>query len=502
MNSQINIKTTCRTCMQSTEDGRQIFADFEDTTIASVLAECTAVQIINDESLPNQICNKCFTELSGYVEFIKRARETDKQLRKLLKKPFDNDKRELSVVLTDILKQEQRIKSEEEISDIDHNESVAEDSVLPASKSFYMMVELNSPKKATRSRKIGRKAKPKPEPEPDILDEIEQRTFAKIEIPPGHSVCCGCFQSFASMEDLLQHGSTSHSKNRPINTIKEHVCKICFRRYLTQRAITEHRDKIQQMVIYECSICQMRYTQANKRRLHAHNHDKQAQFLSEEAKAQLGKICCAVTCNESFPTEELLIQHARTAHKFNAIEAKMNFSEERPIGCDICHKHFSTEQGLEQHRIRKYLPRKHQCSICGEKFLAPSAVVEHELTHRNEKDVQCQVCPKRFYTAKQLREHMRKHFAPPKFVCSLCGKAFKQSNTLNAHMLAHEGKLPYVCDVCNKAFRVKNKLQYHMRTHTGERPYPCRYCEAAFAESTNRMRHELIHLKEKNLHQE
>ncbi|XP_058453644.1 zinc finger protein OZF-like [Malaya genurostris] len=494
MASSVNIETTCRICMQSTIDGRSIFGDFEDTTIACVVEECTAVKIFKDESLPHKICNQCFEELSCYVNFIKKARQADKTLRKQLKTTFGNDNMELAIVLTDIFKQD--FKSERVESDSDHFEPAA-DADTNTDNSFYMMVELgSSPQKERKKR--GRKAQPKPEPEPDILDEIEQRTFERVAIPQGDFVCCGCFQNFATLDDLQQHGATAHSKNRPVNTIKEHVCKICFRRYFTQKAIAEHRDKIQRMIVYECKVCQMRYTQPNKRRVHAHNHDKNDKILSEEARAALGKLCCAIGCNDSFSTDELLIQHAQIAHKFNAIEAQMKYSPERPIGCDICHKHFPTEQALEHHRIRKYLPRKHQCSMCGEKFMSPGSLVHHELIHQNERNVECQICPKRFYTMKQLKDHLRKHLAPSKFICARCGKAFKQRNSLNAHMLAHDGKLPYVCEVCNKAFRVKNKLQYHMRTHTGERPYPCRYCEAAFAESTNRMRHELIHFKEKN----
>ncbi|XP_053692565.1 zinc finger protein ZFP2-like [Sabethes cyaneus] len=324
-----------------------------------------------------------------------------------------------------------------------------------------------------RKRKQGRKPKPKPTVGSDVMDELESKTFDRVEIPAGHVLCCACFKSYSTWSALMEHGETAHRRNPPPISVKTHFCKICFRGYLTRRAIKEHREKVQRMVVYECRLCQMRLVNSVKRRTHAQNHDKKANIVTDEVKATLGKLCCAINCNCSFPTDELLMQHAQTVHKFNKIEADIGFNQERPIGCDICHKHFSTEKGLQQHRIRKYLPKRHQCSMCGEKFHSPSDLILHERIHRNERNVPCEVCPKRFYTAQQLKDHMRKHAAIPRFICNLCGKAFKQNKILHAHLLAHEGRLPYVCDVCNKGFRVKNKLTYHMRTHTGERPYPC-----------------------------
>ncbi|XP_055539819.1 zinc finger protein OZF-like [Wyeomyia smithii] len=480
MSETRKLTDTCRTCMQNATNAVSIFDPLEETTIACVVTECTAVQITDDQLLPNLICENCLKLLNSFVGFIKKVKETDKLLRKLFKQAFEVkliDLEEFAQQSADLLEDENQIKLE------DYSDNPLDADVFAHS---------------TRSKKPGRKPKPKLSVEPDVMDDLEAKTFDRVEIPSGHFVCCACFKSYSTLDALTEHGESTHRKNPPPDSVKRHFCEICFRGYLTRRAIKEHREKVQRMTVYECKICQMRHVNCVKRRNHAHNHDKKANIVTEEIKATLGKLCCAINCNCSFPTDELLMQHARTVHKFNKIEADIGFNQDRPIGCDICHKHFSTEKGLQQHRIRKYLPKRHQCSMCGEKFHSPSDLILHERIHRNEKNVPCEICPKRFYTAQQLKDHIRKHAAVPRFVCNLCGKAFKQNKILHAHLLAHENRLPYVCDVCNKGFRVKNKLTYHMRTHTGERPYPCRHCDAAFADSTNRMRHELIHMKQKN----
>ncbi|KAL9708137.1 hypothetical protein quinque_011655 [Culex quinquefasciatus] len=544
---------TCRTCGQSAPEPRSIFGFFEGRIIATIITECTAVQIFEDDELPQQICDDCFKELNNFVKFIQKTRDADRSLRELYKKPVVKVE---DVEVTEDVKPGTFLKVE--IEDY-HEDAVFSDA---SSGLDYEDKSLDSPKPKRRGRKPkvkqqdsdeeplakrrGRKRKPKsesesesdssssseysneedsdseeddndkplrpkekgkrgrkkmlrPPPPPDEMDEMEMEVFIVVPVTPDEFLCCKCFKLFTTLPELESHGKTHASCLKPDNGKKSNFCKICYRRYSTVRAVKSHRTNIQELDrVFECKICQFRCAQPMRRKTHAHNH-KKVPIVPEELKKELGVLCCAKNCEKSFPTQEALLEHGQTDHKHNKIEANLGLCNiDRPFQCQVCFSCFYSESGLEKHGVRKYRPKRHQCAICGEKFAFPADLELHERIHRNERNFPCDICPKKFYTETQLKQHLRRHAKKWNFVCNLCGKAFKQKAALQAHMLAHEGKLPFVCEVCNKAFRVKTKMVYHMRTHTGERPYPCRHCDSAFADHTNRMRHELIHFKEKN----
>lgn len=84
----------CRVCMESGEESGSggavpdlipIFSKLEDAFIANILVECTSVQILEDDGLPTTICQGCVDSLKSFIRFIRKARESDRKLRKMFK---------------------------------------------------------------------------------------------------------------------------------------------------------------------------------------------------------------------------------------------------------------------------------------------------------------------------------------------------------------------------------------------------------------------------------
>nr|XP_029719992.1 oocyte zinc finger protein XlCOF6 [Aedes albopictus] len=550
----------CRVCMESGEDSGgggssdgliPIFSKLEDAFIANIIVECTSVQILEDDGLPTSICRGCVDCLKGFIRFIRKARESDRKLRKMFKSEggkrmaeddegVDKDwtsAMELSVFTESIMEVKEEMDSDDgKVADDDGNQSEtayeveylddANDSDWKASEDedekpvkrgrrrkkvkdsndsdSDFLVETRKPR---RGRKPGRKPKKVDEDDEDYgsedaLDEKELAIFEVIDIKKGQMVCCSCLLIFDTSEELEVHRE-KHIKKRRVNMSKTNICQICHRRYSTQYALKQHYKRMSEATkIYSCMKCPSRFINQKRRRTHAHNHPREKEVvpskvlvapLPEVVHNEYGRICCAQACYQSFETEELLLAHAHTAHKVNKVEQSLDENKDKPIECLVCFKRFYDELSLQRHQQRNYKPLSHQCAVCGLKVRGGEALATHERSHRNEKPFECELCHKNFTSKGSLKAHMMVHSGEKPFVCTTCGWSFRRKRNLQVHILSHSNNQPFQCEICQKTFKSKVHLQYHMRTHTGEKPYPCRYCDKAFADHTNRQRHEMSH---------
>lgn len=60
---------------------------------------------------------------------------------------------------------------------------------------------------------------------------------------------------------------------------------------------------------------------------------------------------------------------------------KKLFSGEKPHGCAICGKMFSTSSSLNTHVRIHTGERPHECPMCGKRFTASSNLYYHRMTH-------------------------------------------------------------------------------------------------------------------------
>ncbi|XP_039430713.1 zinc finger protein ZFP2-like [Culex pipiens pallens] len=511
---QQNVSPMCRVCMEIRMEMVPLFSKLEDAFIANIIQECTAIQILEDDGLPDNVCADCVDELRGFIRFIEKARQSDRQLRKMFRAEIKLDDTygdeamlsfgEITVKIEEDEYEgdEGGIKEEQDAFEfegaVDDFDDANDSDYVEESRERKVVTKLQiSPIGRGRSRSL-REDDDEESDNFEELDEMERKTFKVVEVGSQH-VCCTCFKLFDNKEDLQEHGKTEHEASKRINHSKKHVCQYCCRRYASIISLKAHMKKTNEIQqVYDCLKCDARFIAGYRRRNHAHNHPGSKPTPAERSTQAVPvepsvRICCAQSCNQEFDTMEKLMAHSATAHRANKIQSSLAQYENRPVECPICYKRFTDENNLQIHQKRVYMPKRHVCSICGLKFQTPQACDRHEREHRNEKSYKCEQCPKAYLSYDRLKAHIKRHSAKREFMCTICGQSYMQRHNLQAHMLMHEGKLPFECEICHKAFRVKAKMVYHMRVHSGEKPYPCRFCDMAFADSTNRQRHEMSH---------
>ncbi|XP_055601236.1 zinc finger protein ZFP2-like [Uranotaenia lowii] len=532
----VDIAAFCRICMkdQSGNDVVSIFPSQEQDSLAAIITDCTSLQIIKGDGLPGIVCSSCLTELHEVVNFIEKARQSDRWFRKLLNIPElegfkEHDK--FTEFEVEMIKVEERptTKDEEDgfilsddeselLTPFEQNDSSDEyfekDNANESDNNFSSSSEEKPKRKVGRPRKltgsknqkttpklgnrIHRKRKHEVEEKQDVLDELEQETFELVEVR-GKYLCCNCYKIFDTEEQRAEHAKATHkSGKQPL--VRQYMCNICNKKYALPASLKTHRASAKATKhVYKCLKCEACFVDITKRREHAHNHPEVIEttfdenYIPELLAENVEKVCCAQMCGQKFSTMNELLEHASQAHKANKIQSELSSSDGRNVQCPVCYKRFHEVKGLRNHQQRVYQTKSHQCSICGQNFSKQLELQRHEREHLNERNFECGQCPKTFYTAMDLKHHIRRHTAERNFVCTICGRAYKQKTNLTTHMLVHEGRLPFECEVCHKGFRDKSKMVYHMRVHSGERPFQCRYCDTAFADSTNRTRHEMSH---------
>ncbi|XP_055539814.1 zinc finger protein 436-like [Wyeomyia smithii] len=519
-----NYSLLCRVCAKVHERMTPLFSMLEDVLIANIITEFTAVQIQEDDGLPENVCAVCVSDIQQFIAFIERARKSDRSLRKMFKGEVKSDldrmmeteivdkdsqpieELDLEAVKIETLSQD----SEEELQDFedadcaeftgDDRSCELDGPKIEETQTDRTNDEASAVKQKKRRRKRGDDGEFDEAPELETLDEIELKTFQVINVGD-KLVCCTCYKLYDTADEVKKHGQKEHVSSRRSKSTKKHICEFCLRGYCSATALKMHRKKVYSTKkVYDCLKCPTRFTATKSRRNHAHQHPviktKSSIIVVPiplEEQEKLGKICCSRQCSEVFETEEQLLNHAADVHRANKIHSDLISVELRPVECPVCFKRFADKHGLKCHQQRIYAPKKYVCSICGQKFLNVNQLQRHEREHRNEKIFKCELCPKAYFAAEHLKAHTKRHSATREHMCNICGQSYLQKHSLQTHMLMHEGKLPFECDICGKAFRTKAKLIYHARVHTGVKPYQCRYCDKAFADSTNRMRHEMSH---------
>ncbi|XP_058125504.1 zinc finger protein 182-like isoform X2 [Anopheles coustani] len=451
--------------------------------MAEVLSNCAQVQISDEVALSTMLCRECAKTLEGIYNFAKKVQESDRKLRTRLDQEISLSKESKSFGA---------YIEEEVINDNHVTTGEFEDEAIVEEVYFFnapQTIPISKPSMTCVVDSYGEDRKDSEE-----WSEKDASLIQQLEVMEKF-VCCGCLKMFKTKSEQRSHSAQNHARTK--NDTKIHICGICFKRYLTQKALEKHVKIMSQVkYIYECLQCHKRYTEISKAKQHSlerHLKDSQKHVWHETEYDSEPKICCAQACGMSFENEELLLSHSHAVHRINKIEFSFADKLKKPIECHVCFKRFETELSLRRHQQRSYKPLFHQCALCGLKFRGGEALAIHERSHRNEKPYSCETCQKTFASKTVLKTHQLTHSEERPFTCETCGHAFRRKSNLQVHVLSHTDEHPFLCDLCPAKFKAKTHLNYHMRTHTGLKPYRCRHCEKSFADHTNRERHEMSH---------
>ena len=158
--------------------------------------------------------------------------------------------------------------------------------------------------------------------------------------------------------------------------------------------------------LFECLVCNKRYSCKGSLHKHMKVHDKSHQ--------------CEV-CLKCFESKSYLVIHMRT------------HTGEKPYACSTCGKKFARKHNLLRHQVAHSDEKKFKCGICqDDRYFKTKAALRNHMQLHSEPKHCCVICNKKFHTSTYLNDHMKNHFKPA-YSCVKCGEKFYTSGSLKEH---------------------------------------------------------------------
>lgn len=276
-------------------------------------------------------------------------------------------------------------------------------------------------------------------------------------------------------------------------------------------------SKEKKAVQYQCSECDMTFTDGLMLISHLEDHGRQEQEKKRNTCTKCGRVCSSqgnlekhmrshgVTkdypcshCTKMFYTLADLEAH-KTCHDSN-----------RPFSCKLCNQRFWTRPTLCSHYREEHVDDVFTCQFCSKAYAVKKSLSRHiRKWHQKEKRELQSTVPEKSSSEQQSSsqvsttdenddcEHNSTEGSDPDcapyFPCHVCGKTFPTSESLEDHQLCHLGEKPHECEECGKCFVQAAQLQQHQRMHMIE--FQCQTCGRGFVSLFALRKHKHTHGK-------
>ncbi|XP_013144774.1 PREDICTED: RB-associated KRAB zinc finger protein-like [Papilio polytes] len=511
----------CRICLRS---GVKVYK-YDQYQLKSYYEEVLALKVFEEDPLPRYFCYECSTILHKFHKFKEKCYRGHKSLKDLLWKGpityesvYKIDKTNLGSNLS-VKCTTDRIKNYTIDNIIDDEFDEKGDSL-----DFDVFIEDSNENRPTtvfidvkeecinlknefkeRSRSISEKPNRRLDPESwkiNILSEEEavKEFRLRCEDPKYLGAafkCKECYKGFSKEDMLKRHKQLRHSQDLGI-----FECKFCRMRFKWEchrrRHIRQHYTK------YECLRCRLvcplestailheeYHSGVKKECVHCGQQFRHASTYYTHMRTHRSEFVCAA-CGASFVSPAGLRQHRRLKHA--AQESPEEEEEEEETFCARCDMRFDSRKAYEGHLFHSAMHahdveegnESHDSAhkkVLGKKM---QAKISKGLKRRKSEEFAI------IAEGKRRRKLKRKRRKPT--TCYQCGAQFEsQSACLRHHqaqhprtsfhppyqcvyLQTHTGEKPFLCPqpACGKRFTQSNSMKLHYRTSHLHHPYPKR----------------------------
>uniref|UniRef100_A0A7N9ART6 C2H2-type domain-containing protein n=1 Tax=Mastacembelus armatus TaxID=205130 RepID=A0A7N9ART6_9TELE len=223
-------------------------------------------------------------------------------------------------------------------------------------------------------------------------------------------------------------------------------------------------SKEKKAVQYQCSECDMSFTDGLLLISHLEDHGREEQEKRRNT---------CIKCGRMFTSRSYLEKHMKNVH-----------GTDDKYSCPDCSKVVHSLSDLEIHRTCHDLSRPYACKLCSQRFLSRMSLCisitgESDENENNSEDSDsdsapyfpCHVCGKTFPTSESLEDHQLCHLGEKPHECEECGRCFFQSSQLQQHQRMHKSE--FQCQACGRGFVSLFALRKHKHSHGKSRPYRC-----------------------------
>ncbi|XP_013791477.1 sal-like protein 1 [Limulus polyphemus] len=230
---------------------------------------------------------------------------------------------------------------------------------------------------------------------PSVITTMDQETEA-LDLTPKTSMLSS--STSPSPSEMATHSFTSSVGGLPfaphlgrMNT----TCKICFKTFACQSALSIHYRSHTKERPFKCDFCDRRFSTKGNMKQHMLTHkinDLPSQLFTTSPTLT------TTTLNNSNTTNTTTVSNTTTT----SFEPKTSsHSHKRPV----------SENNTAVQPLPKRSPgmAKHTCHVCLKPFSSASAIQIHMRTHTGDKPFKCNVCERAFTTKGNLKVHMGTH---------------------------------------------------------------------------------------------